>query len=150
MQFHINGEQSDNLHFGEARTKGDTALIFRASKVVPLGDVYNHSGYPLTGAGNGGTLDGVIKFWSQTLSQIDETNFVIPGHWLLLDYQGLKDCIKMLTDIGDQIMWMIQKGASLDDSLSSAITAAYRETRGNSGLLLNLGYFSLTNKVVDR
>ncbi len=56
----------------------------------------------------------------------------------------------MLTDIRDQMMEMIEAGASLEDVLSSDITAAYDKTRGDPGLLLNRGYFSLTHKVVDR
>ena len=35
----------------------------------------------------------------------------------------------MLTDIRDQMMEMIEAGASLEDVLSSDITAAYDETR---------------------
>ena len=115
-----------------------------------LGDVYNNAGYPFIDAGNGGTLDGVIEFCKQTLAQIDETTVVIPGHGPVSDYQGLSDYIAMLTDIRDQMMEMIEAGASLEDVLSSDITAAYDETRGDPGLLLNRGYFSLTHKVVDR
>ena len=150
MQFHINGEQVDLMHFGEAHTTGDTAVIFRGSNAVHLGDVYNNAGYPFIDVGNGGTLDGVIEFCKQTLAQIDETTVVIPGHGPVSDYQGLSDYIAMLTDIRDQMMEMIEAGASLEDVLSSDITAAYDETRGDPGLLLNRGYFSLTHKVVDR
>ena len=75
---------------------------------------------------------------------------MIPGHGPVSDYQGLSDYIAMLTDIRDQMMEMIEAGASLEDVLSSDITAAYDETRGDPGLLLNRGYFSLTHKVVDR
>ena len=150
MQFHINGEQVDLMHFGEAHTTGDTAVIFRGSNAVHLGDVYNNAGYPFIDAGNGGTLDGVIEFCKQTLAQIDETTIVIPGHGPVSDHQGLSDYIAMLTDIRDQMMEMIEAGASLEDVLSSDITAAYDKTRGDPGLLLNRGYFSLTHKVVDR
>ena len=132
------------------RDRGDTAVIFRGSNAVHLGDVYNNAGYPFIDAGNGGTLDGVIEFCKQTLAQIDETTVVIPGHGPISDYQGLSDYIAMLTDIRDQMMEMIEAGASLEDVLSSDITAAYDETRGDPGLLLNRGYFSLTHKVVDR
>ena len=31
MQFHINGEKVDLVHFGEAHTTGDTAVIFRVA-----------------------------------------------------------------------------------------------------------------------
>jgi glyoxylase-like metal-dependent hydrolase (beta-lactamase superfamily II) len=51
MQFHFNGETIDLLHFGPAHTTGDTAVIFRNSNVVHMGDVFNAS-YPFIDAGN--------------------------------------------------------------------------------------------------
>ncbi|MEK9892318.1 MAG: MBL fold metallo-hydrolase [Pseudomonadales bacterium] len=150
MQFHMNGEQLDLMHFGAAHTTGDTAAIFRGSNAVHLGDVFNNSGYPFIDAGNGGTLDGVIHFCEQTLAQINQETVVIPGHGPLSDYQGLSDYIDMLKDIRGQMMALIEDGASLDDVLKSGITKAYDAKNGDPGLLLNRGYFSLTHKVVDR
>ena len=60
MSFHLNGEQIDLYHFGPAHTTGDTAVVFRGSNAVHLGDVYNNSGYPFIDADNGGSIDGII------------------------------------------------------------------------------------------
>lgn len=150
MQFHMNGERLDLMHFGAAHTTGDTAAIFRGSNAVHLGDVFNNSGYPFIDAGNGGTLDGVIAFCEQTLAEINENTVVIPGHGPLSDYQGLSDYIDMLKDIREQMMALIETGATLEDVIASGITEAYDAKNGDPGLLLNRGYFSLTHKVVDR
>jgi cyclase len=77
MQFHFNGQQIDLMHFGEAHTTGDTAVIFRGTNAVHLGDVFNNSGYPFIDAGNGGTLSGVIRFCDETLKQIDRNTVTV-------------------------------------------------------------------------
>ena len=60
MQFHFNDEEIELLHFGPAHTTGDTAVIFRGSNVVHLGDVFNNTGYPFIDADNGGDLKGMM------------------------------------------------------------------------------------------
>ena len=67
-QFHINGEQVDLMHFGEAHNGRYRGHL--RSNAVHLGDVYNNAGYPFIDV-NGGTLDGVIEFCKQT-AQIDD------------------------------------------------------------------------------
>ncbi|MFB3079283.1 MAG: MBL fold metallo-hydrolase, partial [Lysobacterales bacterium] len=80
MQFHLNGERIDLLHFGPAHTTGDTAVIFRGQNAVHMGDVFNNAGYPFIDADNGGSLDGLIAFCEAVLAEIDEDTTVVPGH----------------------------------------------------------------------
>ncbi len=150
MQFHFNGERVDLLHFGPAHTTGDTAVIFRKHNAVHLGDVYNNAGYPFIDAGNGGTLDGVIEFCSETLKQINEDTIVIPGHGPITDYQALSDYIDMLQTIRDRMMAMIENGASLDEIYAANITKEWDEAKGDNTGFINRSYMSLSHKVVDR
>ena len=138
------------MHFGAAHTTGDTAVFFRGDNAVHLGDVYNNSGYPFIDAGNGGTLDGIIAFCQATLDQIDENTVVIPGHGPLSDYAGLASYVAMLSDIRSKMMALILDGATLEEVIAAKVTAAYDEQQGDSNLLVNRAYFSLTHKVVDR
>ncbi|HJP51146.1 MAG: MBL fold metallo-hydrolase [Pseudomonadales bacterium] len=150
MQFHFNGERVDLLHFGPAHTTGDTATIFRGHNAVHLGDVYNNSGYPFIDAGNGGTLDGVIKFCSETLNQINENTIVIPGHGPVADYQALADYIKMLTTVRSRMNALIENGASLADVYAAKVTKEWDAKQGDNTGFINRSYMSLTHKVVDR
>jgi cyclase len=150
MQFHFNGEEIDLLHYGPAHTTGDTAVIFRSSNAVHLGDVYNNSGYPFIDAGNGGTLDGVIKFCSETLKQIDSTTIVIPGHGPIATYQDLANYIAMLSTIRDRMMVLINDGASLEEVYAAKITKDWDKKNGDNTGFINRAYMSLTHKVVDR
>ena len=149
MQFHLNGQRIDLMHFGPAHTTGDTAVIFRGSNAVHLGDVFNNAGYPFIDAGNGGTLDGIIHFCVETLKQIDKNTVVIPGHGPVTDYQGLANYIAMLSTLRDRMWVLIQAGASLEDVIAAKVTADYDGKMGDNGRFINRAYLSLTHKVVD-
>jgi len=149
MQFHLNGQRIDLMHFGPAHTTGDTAVIFRGSNAVHLGDVFNNAGYPFIDAGNGGTLDGIIHFCAETLKQIDKNTVVIPGHGPVTDYQGLADYIAMLSTLRDRMWVLIQAGASLEDVIAAKVTADYDGKMGDNERFINRAYLSLTHKVVD-
>ena len=150
MQFHFNGEKIDLKHYGPAHTTGDTAVIFRGSNAVHLGDVYNNAGYPFIDAGNGGTLDGVIKFCSETIAELDKDSIVIPGHGPVADYQALADYIDMLETIRERMLKLIDEGASLDDVYAAKVTAEWDEKNGDNIGFINRSYLSLTHKIVDR
>ncbi|HIG42850.1 MAG TPA: MBL fold metallo-hydrolase [Gammaproteobacteria bacterium] len=150
MHFHFNGEDIDLLHFGPAHTTGDTAIIFRNSNAVHLGDVFNNAGYPFIDAGNGGTLEGIIKFCAETLAQINEDTTVIPGHGPITDYQALSDYIEMLSIIRDRMMVLIEAGATLDEVYAAKVTKDWDKKMGDNMGFINRSYMSLTHKVVDR
>ncbi|MBO6555410.1 MAG: MBL fold metallo-hydrolase [Pseudomonadales bacterium] len=146
MQFHVNGQSIDLWHFGPAHTTGDTAVYFQGTNAVHLGDVFNNSGYPFIDAGNGGTLEGVIKFCSETLKRINEDTVVIPGHGPITDYQALVDYVDMLSVIRDRMLAMIDDGATLEDVYAAGVTADYDEKMGNSIGFVNRAYMSLTHR----
>ena len=149
MSFYLNGEQIDLYHFGPAHTTGDAAVVFRGSNAVHLGDVYNNSGYPFVDADNGGHIDGLIHFCSETLDRIDRETVVIPGHGPVSGYQGLSDYVDMLTVIRDRIVSMIKAGKALEEIMASKPTAEYDGKMGDPTMLINRIYVSLTHKFVD-
>ncbi|MBD3647657.1 MAG: MBL fold metallo-hydrolase [Pseudomonadales bacterium] len=149
MQFHLNGQRIDLMHFGPAHTTGDTAVIFRGSNAVHLGDVYNNSGFPFIDFGNGGGIDGVIEFCSRTLEQIDEDTVVIPGHGPVATRQDLADYISMLKTIRGRIVDLIRQGASLAEVNEANVAKEWEEWGGDPALLINRAYLSLTHKHLE-
>ncbi len=143
MQFHFNGERIDLLHFGPAHTTGDTAVIFRGNNAVHLGDVFNNTGYPFIDAGNGGDLDGMIRFCAAALATIDENTKVIPGHGPVSDYRGLADYIDMLSTLRGRIADLIAEGADLDAVLAAKPSADFDERYGDPVLFINRSYMRL-------
>ena len=143
MQFHFNGERIDLLHFGPAHTTGDTAVIFRGSNAVHLGDVFNNAGYPFIDAGNGGDVDGMIRFCAAVLAEIDAETSVVPGHGLVTDYQSLANYITMLSTVRDRIAKLIADGADLEAVVADKPTAEFDERYGEPGRLVNRAFASL-------
>ena len=146
MQFHLNGQTIELMHFGPAHTTGDTAVIFRGSNAVHLGDVFNNSGYPFIDAGNGGDLDGLIRFCEKTLSNIDKDTVVIPGHGPIADYNTLSAYVDMLSTVRDRMVVLIDGGKSLEEVYAAQPTADFDATFGDNTGFINRAYMSLTHK----
>ena len=149
MQMHFNGEQIDLMHFSPAHTTGDTAIIFRGSNAVHLGDVFNNSGYPFIDADNGGDIDGMIEFCQSTLDQIPADATVIPGHGEITDTDALRAYISMLRTVRARVVQMMNQGKSLDEIEAANLTADYSDTYGDESASLgfiNRIYTSLAKK----
>ena len=143
MRFYFNGERVDLLHFGPAHTAGDAAIVFRGRNAVHLGDVFNNSGYPFIDSGNGGDLDGMIRFCKQALAEIDEDTTVIPGHGPVTDYQGLVDYINMLETVRKRLVTLIGSGASLATVIAAKPTEDFDQTFGDPASFVDRAYTSL-------
>ncbi|MEO2182401.1 MAG: MBL fold metallo-hydrolase [bacterium] len=146
MQFHLNGQTIELMHFGPAHTTGDTAVIFRGSNAVHLGDVFNNAGYPFIDAGNGGDLDGIIRFCEKTLSNIDKDTVVIPGHGPVADYKTLSAYVEMLSTVRDRMVVLIDERKSLEEVYAARPTADFDATFGDNTGFINRAYMSLTHK----
>jgi len=149
MKFHLNGQTVSLMHFGPAHTTGDTAVLFEGTNAVHLGDVYNNSGYPFIDTDNGGTLDGVIHFCSETLKRINKDTVVIPGHGPVVNYQALVEYINMLETVRERIKKLIDAGATLDEVYAANPTSEYDAAKGDNRGFINRAYMSLTNKVAN-
>lgn len=143
MQFHFNGEQIELLHFGPAHTTGDTAVVFRGTNAVHLGDVFNNSGYPFIDADNGGDLDGMIRFCQAVLATIDKQTVVVPGHGSLSDYQGLADYIRMLQTMRTKIGELVGQGLTLEEVIQRKPTQAYDSKFGDPANFVDRAYTSV-------
>jgi glyoxylase-like metal-dependent hydrolase (beta-lactamase superfamily II) len=142
MQLHFNGQKIDLMHLGAAHTTGDTAVFFRLSNVVHMGDVFNR-GYPFVDVGNGGDLEGMISFCKDLLGELNEDTVVIPGHGPVGGVDDLAAYIAMLETVRDRISAMIDQGKTLEEVVAAKPTAEFDETYGDPGILVNRGYVSL-------
>ena len=143
MQFHFNDETIDLMHFGPAHTTGDTAVFFRDSNVVHMGDVFN-AGYPFIDAGNGGDLEGMILFCRKVLKQLNDDSIIVPGHGPVLGYSDMAEYIAMLETVRDRINAMIDDGMSLEQVIAASPTAEFDDKYGSPGRLIDRAYMSLS------
>lgn len=150
MQFHFNDEQIDLMHFGPAHTTGDTAVIFRGSNVVHLGDVFNRSGYPFIDADNGGDLAGMIAFCKAVLNEINQDTAVVPGHGEVSDYAGLENYIKVLSTLHDRISKMVKRGRTLEEVIAAKPTEDFDAEWGDPSNFVNRAYTSIKREMDAR
>ncbi len=146
MQFHFNGQQIDLIHAGPAHTDGDTAVIFRGSNVVHMGDVFNRAGYPFVDAGNGGTLDGLVRFCERILAEIGPDAVVVPGHGPVGTRADLVAYTDMLRTIHERLSTAIAAGLSFEQIKAAGITEEWDEQMGDPSGLLDRAYWSLTHR----
>ncbi|MEJ6594128.1 MBL fold metallo-hydrolase [Parasphingorhabdus sp.] len=148
MQFHINDQKIDLLHFGPAHTAGDTAVLFRGVNAVHMGDVFNNSGYPFIDADNGGDLAGMIAFCQAVHDSIDDDTKIIPGHGPVTDRAKLARYIEVLTIVQGRVQALIDDGKSLEEVMVAKPTAEFdTEFQANAMMLpsfLSRVYASLT------
>lgn len=145
MQMHFNGQKMELHHFGPAHTTGDTAVIFVDANAVHMGDVFN-AGYPFIDAGNGGDIDGMIRFCKKILRKLNEDSRVIPGHGPIQTYADLEDYVEMLETTRSRVSALIDRGHSLEEVIAAAPMQDFDERYGNSTRLLNRAYFNLSRK----
>ena len=144
MRMHFNGMTVDLVHYGPAHTTGDAAVFFRELNTVHLGDVFNNAGYPFIDADNGGDIDGMIVFCQAVLDELQPGAIVIPGHGEVTDYAALERYIEMLTDVRARIAALIDSGATLEQVIEAAPTAAWDEAYGDPRRMIDRTYASLS------
>jgi glyoxylase-like metal-dependent hydrolase (beta-lactamase superfamily II) len=144
MQFHFNDERIDLMHFGPAHTAGDAAIFFRGHNAVHLGDVFTPGGYPFIDSDNGGDIDGMIAFCRAVLTELDEDAIVIPGHGGITDYAELAKYTEMLQSSRDRIAALIATGASLEQVIAAAPTAAWDADYGDPVRFIDRAYTTLS------
>ena len=113
MKLHLNGDQIELYHFGHAHTTGDTAVYLRNSNVLHMGDVFNMTGPPFIDAGNGGSIDGIIRFCEEILKVVNDETIVVPGHGPISTTQDIQTYIDMLVVVRDRIGSQIDEGKNL-------------------------------------
>jgi glyoxylase-like metal-dependent hydrolase (beta-lactamase superfamily II) len=146
MQFYLNGERIDLIHFGPAHTTGDAVVFFRGRNAVHMGDIYNNAGYPFVDADNGGTLDGMLHTCKAVLEAIDVDTVVIPGHGPLANQIDLQNYVYMLEIVYGELKAMIAEGKSLDEIHAAGVTSDWDDQLGDPTMFINRSYASLTSR----
>tara|TARA_B100000029_G_scaffold234473_1_gene231707 strand:- start:22 stop:990 length:969 start_codon:yes stop_codon:yes gene_type:complete len=138
MKLHLNGEQIELYHFGHAHTTGDTAVFLRNSNILHMGDVFNMTGPPFIDAGNGGSIDGIIRFCEEILKVVNDETTVVPGHGPISTTEDLQTYIDMLIVVRDRIKQGIQQGKSLQEIIESDPTKEWRDKFGDGPFIVGV------------
>jgi len=138
MKLHLNGDQIELYHFGHAHTTGDTAVYLRNSNVLHMGDVFNMTGPPFIDAGNGGSIDGIIRFCEEILKVVNDETVVVPGHGPISTTEDIQTYIDMLIVVRDRIQAQILEGKSLQEIIDSDPTKEWRDKFGDGPFIVGV------------
>ena len=145
MTVSLNGEEIGLYNFGSAHTTGDTAVYLKQSNILPMGDVFNMSGFPFIDADNGGNIDGIIYFCQSILSVINDETVVVPGHGPISTTQDIQNYIDMLVVVRDRIKNLIDKEKTLDEILDDHPAQEWEARFGDATMLVDRAYTGLIN-----
>jgi glyoxylase-like metal-dependent hydrolase (beta-lactamase superfamily II) len=139
ITFYFNEDKIDVYHLPNAHTDGDSIIYFNKRNIIHTGDIYVNGRYPFIDYSSGGSIDGIITGIEKIISIIDNETKIIPGHGLLSNLGELQDYLIMLKDIRQQVLTMVNNGATLNEIIKSDITSKYDNLYSDS--FINSGDF---------
>jgi cyclase len=134
LSLHMNGEELEAIHVGNAHTDGDAIVWWGKANVVHLGDLFYAGGYPFIDLGSGGSLAGVVAAIEQVLARADAKTVVIPGHGPVSSRAELAAYRDMLVAAGRRVRQLVEDGTSEEQILASRPTAEFDERYGKGAV----------------
>lgn len=125
INFYINNEEVEIIHFGYGHTDGDAIIHFKKANVFHTGDLFVRYGYPYIDLSAGGGFSGFIDNLDKILSLLDDQSKVIPGHGELATKADVKQFRDTLISIRDGVISALKKGKKLEDIPGLGITEQY-------------------------
>jgi glyoxylase-like metal-dependent hydrolase (beta-lactamase superfamily II) len=137
-QIYFNGEGIEVWEMPHAHSAGDLMVFFRKSDVIAVGDLVSTNTYPMFDVEAGGTLQGLLDAMNRIVpmmiprfNQMDGTR-VLPSHGRISDQSDVAEFRDTATIIRDRILYMIDKGMSLEQVKAAKPTLDYDPVYGAS------------------
>ncbi len=134
MNFHLNDEDIELIHFDKGHTDGDVIVHFKKANVYHTGDAFVRYGYPFIDLSSGGSINGFVNTLDKLLLLLDDNSKVIPGHGELATKADVKAVRDAMADIRDQVAAALKKGKKPEDITALGITDKYDAVYGKGFL----------------
>ena len=125
LRLHLNDEVLEVVHVDNAHTDSDAFVFFEQANVLHTGDLFMTTGYPIIDAGNGGSVDGLIRGLARALEYCNAKTRVIPGHGTLAGTAELREYHDMLVAIRKRVAGMVQKHLTVEQVLAANPTGPF-------------------------
>jgi cyclase len=133
-KLYLNGEILALEHYQPAHTDSDIFIHFQHANVFHAGDIFFSGRYPMIDRSSGGSIAGMIAAADRTLSIVDASTRIIPGHGSMTDRQGLQEYRDMLAEAQSRIAKLKQQGKTLDEVVAAKPTADLDAKWGKVGM----------------
>lgn len=122
----FNGEEIDVIHLPHGHTDGDSAIVFKGSNVVHMGDQFFNGMFPFVDVATGGDVLGYTRNVETMIGKTPAGAKVIPGHGPLGTVEDLKKAYAMLLGTAEVVRKEIAEGKSLDDAKKAGLPAEWK------------------------
>ncbi|RBP50874.1 MBL fold metallo-hydrolase [Arenicella xantha] len=144
MTIHINGDAAKIMHFANAHTDGDAAVMFESDNIIHTGDILFNKVFPYIDESNGGSMAGVIDALKAIAALSNESTKIIPGHGPLADKSDVERTISMLEDSYQMIAELVANGSTDEEIIAANPLSKYQD--------YNWGFITterMTNQVIS-
>jgi cyclase len=127
LKIYLGGEEVQLHHIAAGHTDGDSVIHFVQSKVIHMGDAYNHAGYPFFDLNSGGSVDGLIATIKGVLEWAPEGARFVPGHGRVTGVDEVREYLAMVETVVAAVRAGAAEGKGADELLEAGVTSAYDE-----------------------
>ena len=127
MSVHFNGEEIALLHLPAGHTDGDSAVWFKSSNVLHLGDQLFSGRFPYIDLDAGGTVQGYIANLEAVLESAPSDVHVIPGHGPLGTLEAVREALAVIRATRDAVAEAIAEGTEIDAIIKAGLGDEYAE-----------------------
>jgi cyclase len=153
MTIHLDGEDAELVHYGDAHTDGDTVIWFERANVAHLGDLFHGKG-ELSG---GADMEGMAHALAAVVERANDQTILITGHNAQLsNRRDLAEYVEALNDTIFRVKQEIATGESLKEIQDGGLPDKWKAWKSATGagfpveLWIRLIYMSLTKKDLDQ
>jgi len=121
---HFNNETISLIHLPSGHTDGDSAVWFKTSNVIHMGDHFFNGRFPFIDVSNGGSIDGYLANVYRVLNTIPDDIRVIPGHGVLASKADLQHTMQITAESTARVREKLKNGESTD-AIATELDIAY-------------------------
>lgn len=123
MALHFNADDVELQHFPSGHTDGDSVVLFAATNVIHMGDLFFNGAFPFVDTSSGGSLSGYMANVEAILERVDANTLIVPGHGPLATKADLARYLDMIRSTQSEVRAALAKGKTAqqitDEGLSS-------------------------------
>ena len=134
LSLYQSGEAIELLHFANAHTDGDTAVLFKDSNVIHAGDILFSGMYPFIDVSNGGDVYGYIVAQEAVLALANDQTKIIPGHGPLSNKADMTRDSEMLKDVVAIVESELAAGETPEEIATNSKILGYEPSYGQGWL----------------
>ncbi|MDD9963314.1 MAG: MBL fold metallo-hydrolase [Gammaproteobacteria bacterium] len=127
LSIHFNGDDIAVFHLPAGHTDGDSAVWFKSSNVLHLGDQLFSGRFPYIDLEAGGTVQGYIANLESVIKSAPADVKVIPGHGPLTNIDGVRQAAAVIRATRDTVARAIAEGMKVDAIIEAGLGDEYAE-----------------------